>query len=223
LTQDSSKVLRNAILEITKKQDPETVEQLTRQVHEQFPSFLNQQILNEILVLQHEGEIRLTQVQPLPTNLVGYLKTSKSSWYWITLATTLAAVLSVFSIPESADPVVIVRYVLGAIFILWLPGYAFMKALFPNRLPVSSGFARTLGTSGRDLDIVERVVLSIGMSLALVPIVGLLLNYTPWGIRLTPVTLSLAALTFAFSTAAILREYQMREPSHAQEARSETI
>ncbi len=221
MTLDSSKELRTAILEITKKQNPETVEQLTRQVHEQFPSFLNQQILDEILVLQHEGEIRLSQVQPLPTNFVGYLKTSKSSWYWITLATTLAAVLSVFSIPESAYPFVIVRYILGVIFILWLPGYAFIKALFPNRLPVS--FARILGTSGRNLDIVERVVLSIGMSLALVPIVGLLLNYTPWGIRLTPVTLSLAALTFAFSTAAILREYQMREPLHAQEARSETI
>lgn len=27
-------------------------------------------------------------------------------------------------------------------------------------------------------------------SLALVPLIGLLLNYTPWGIRLTPITLS---------------------------------
>jgi len=44
------------------------------------------------------------------------------------------------------------------------------------------------------------------MSLALVPIAGLLLNYTPWGIRATPVTLSLLALTVAFATAALLRE-----------------
>ena len=48
------------------------------------------------------------------------------------------------------------------------------------------------------------------VSIALVPIVGLILNYTPWGIRLTPITLSLLALTIVFATAAILREYQAK-------------
>ena len=60
------------------------------------------------------------------------------------------------------------------------------------------------------MDTIERVALSLGMSLALVPIVGLILNYTPWGIRLTPITLSLLALTIVFATAAILREYQAK-------------
>jgi len=48
------------------------------------------------------------------------------------------------------------------------------------------------------------------MSLALTPIIGLLLNYTPWGIRLTPVTLSLLALTITLATAALLREHQIK-------------
>jgi uncharacterized membrane protein len=39
--------------------------------------------------------------------------------------------------------------------------------------------------------------------------VGLLLNYTPWGIRLTPIVLSLLALTIVFSTAAMIREHQI--------------
>lgn len=219
MTQDSSQSLRAAILEITSKQKPETVEQLVRQVHEQFPSFSNEQILDAVLILQNEEKIHLNRTRPLPSDIVGYLKTSQASWYWITLAATLAAILSVFLIPESAYPVVIVRYVLGAIFILWLPGYAFIKTLFPQDLPFGSGLGRALGTSGRNLDMIERFVLSLGMSLALVPIVGLLLNYTPWGIRLVPITLSLAALTFAFSTAAIIREYQTTKPSQGQEAR----
>jgi len=58
------------------------------------------------------------------------------------------------------------------------------------------------------LDTIERVALSLGTSLALVPIDGLLLNYTPWGIRLTPTVLSLLALTIVFATAAIIRENQ---------------
>jgi len=62
----------------------------------------------------------------------------------------------------------------------------------------------------RKLDNIERIALSIGMSLALVPLVGLLLNYTPWGIRLTPITISLLALTLILSTAAIIREHQTK-------------
>jgi uncharacterized membrane protein len=46
------------------------------------------------------------------------------------------------------------------------------------------------------------------MSLALVPLVGLLLNYTPWGIRLTPVTISLLALTITLTITGLVREHQ---------------
>lgn len=79
-----------------------------------------------------------------------------------------------------------------------LPGYTFIKALFLTHVPIK--------TSSENLDTIERVVLSIGMSLALVPIVGLLLNYTPWGIRLAPVTLSLLGLSVTFATVAMIRE-----------------
>ncbi len=48
------------------------------------------------------------------------------------------------------------------------------------------------------------------MSIALTPIVGLILNYTPLGIELTPITLSLLLLTAIFATAAIAREYQTK-------------
>jgi len=48
------------------------------------------------------------------------------------------------------------------------------------------------------------------MSLALVPMIGLLLNYTPWGIRITPITISLLAVTLTFATAAIIRDHQTK-------------
>jgi uncharacterized membrane protein len=70
-----------------------------------------------------------------------------------------------------------------------------IKALFPSK---------------KEMDTIERAALSIGLSLAIVPIVGLLLNYTPWGIRLTPITLSLLALTLTFATAALIREHQAK-------------
>jgi len=48
-----------------------------------------------------------------------------------------------------------------------------------------------------------------------VPIVGLLLNYTPWGIRLTPITISLLALTLTLATVAMLREHQTKTEKSA--------
>jgi uncharacterized membrane protein len=58
-----------------------------------------------------------------------------------------------------------------------------------------------------DMDGLERLALSIGLSLAVVPLVGLVLNYTPWGIRLTPVMLSLAFFAEVMALAALVRKY----------------
>ena len=122
-------------------------------------------------------------------------------WYWTTIALAIATTIAVFTIPEDVYPIVYARSILGAIFVLWLPGYTFIKALFPVHVPTK--------TSTENPDNIERVALSLGMSIALVPIIGLLLNYTPWGIRLTPIVLSLTAFTIIFATAAIVREHQI--------------
>ncbi|MEM1745096.1 MAG: DUF1616 domain-containing protein, partial [Candidatus Nezhaarchaeales archaeon] len=53
----------------------------------------------------------------------------------------------------------------------------------------------------------ERLALSIGLSLALVPLVGLILNYTPWGIRLDPIMVSLSLLTLGLLFIASVRKY----------------
>jgi uncharacterized membrane protein len=46
----------------------------------------------------------------------------------------------------------------------------------------------------------------VGLSLALVPLVGLVLNYTPWGIRLEPSVISLSILTLALSLVSARRK-----------------
>ncbi|MDQ7850068.1 MAG: DUF1616 domain-containing protein [Armatimonadota bacterium] len=73
-----------------------------------------------------------------------------------------------------------VRVVLGLPFVLFFPGYALIAALYPRR---------------DDLDGIERLALSLGLSLAVVPLIGLVLNYTPWGIRLTPILVGLTLFT----------------------------
>ncbi len=91
-------------------------------------------------------------------------------------------------VPGLADSPV--RVPLGLLMVLFLPGYTLIAALFPNK---------------DDLDGIERAALSFGLSIAVVPLIGLALNYTPWGIRLAPVVISLSIFTIALATVAHLR------------------
>ena len=182
------------IIQTLKEKNPENVDQLIKLIQEKFP-LSERQILNRVLKLQEKEKIRLKPRQiPTPQKLTAYLSSSQASWYWITITFTLTTTLVIFTIPENAIPLAYARYILGSIFVLCLPGYTFTKALFPER----------------ELDSVERAALSLGISLALVPIIGLLLNYTPWGVRLIPITLSLLALTLTFASAAMVREHRTK-------------
>jgi len=202
--------LDRQIIRTVETAKPESVQQLVDQV-QALSSKPKQEILNRIMHLEQEEKIHLKPPQtPTPEKFRSYLRSNQAVWYWITMTLTLATMLIVFVVPENDFPLVYIRYVLGIIFVLWLPGYAFIKALFPQTLPFARALAHSLGTTEKNLDTIERVALSLGMSIALVPIVGLLLNYTPWGIRLTPIVLSLTTLTLAFATTAIAREYQIR-------------
>ena len=199
--------IEERILLVVEKEKPRDVEQLTNMIQQRF-LLPRHKILEQILKLQSEGKITLKETSPsIPLKLTEYLSSTQAYWYWTTVILTIATTILVFSVPEDAYPIVYARYLLGSIFVLFLPGYSLIRALFPTNVPIP--------TSTKELDNIERIALSIGMSLALVPIVGLLLNYTPWGIRLTPITISLLALTLTLATVAMLREHQTKTEKNA--------
>jgi len=104
---------------------------------------------------------------------------------------TLLLILMIAFIPDNP-----VRTVLGLIFILVLPGYVATAALFPNR---------------ESIDAIERVALSIGLSIAIVPLAGLALNYTPFGIRLEPILATLSGFVLIASVVAWRRRAALPE------------
>ena len=103
------------------------------------------------------------------------------------LLATVATMLCVY-VPVLNES--FLRILFGVAMVLFIPGYALIAALFPAR---------------DDLDGIERVALSFGLSIAVVPLIGLALNYTPWGIRLDPILASLTLFTFAMAAAAWYR------------------
>lgn len=93
-------------------------------------------------------------------------------------------------------PSVVLRIVLGLPFVLFFPGYVLIATLFPKRE----------GLGG-----IERVALSFGISIALVPLIGLILNYTWWGITLEPILYSIASFIFVISIIAWVRRKRLPE------------
>jgi len=118
------------------------------------------------------------------------------------LVIVLVAVIILF-------PSNIPRIILGLPFLLFFPGYTLVAALFIKKEGMGN---------------IERVALSFGLSIAVVPLIGLILNYTPWGIRTEPVLYSVASFILITSIIAWFRrgrlpaserfgiEFQMRLP-----------
>lgn len=140
-----------------------------------------------MMTLLDEKKIRIMESSPY-VSLGSYVLSPYSLWFWGALVSTLIS-LSLISVTSGFA--LYLRYVFGSILVLFLPGYSLIEALYPNK----------------ELDDLTRLALSIGLSLALVPLAGLVLNYTPFGIRLLPVALSLAGLTLVFLLLALRRKH----------------
>ena len=188
----ASDELTEAIAKIIAERKPQNARQLISLVEEHL-HLPEKEIFNAVMELQSQGKVNLDN-QPLGTSpkMAEYLKTSQALWYWMTVSATTVAAALVLIVPEDLYPFSLLRIAFGLLFVLWLPGYAFTKALFPQK--------GSPETAAKNLETIERIALSIGISLALVPMIGLILYYTPLGINLTPIVLSLLAPTLLLAT-----------------------
>jgi uncharacterized membrane protein len=132
-------------------------------------------VIQDILKLVSEKKLVISERKPY-VDMLSYAFSPLSLWFWVSVA---SVGLSVGLVSVTSGIVLYLRYVFGGALVLFLPGYSLIEAVYPKR----------------EIDGLTRFALSIGLSLALVPLVGLALNYTSFGVRLLPLTLSLAGLT----------------------------
>lgn len=104
------------------------------------------------------------------------------------------------------------RIVFGLVLVLFLPGYTFVAALFPERPTSSSADMTDTGEtyeghtrSNRGIGNAERGILSFSISIALSFFIGIVLDFTPWGLRLVPVLVSISATTVLLAAVATVR------------------
>ena len=105
-------------------------------------------------------------------------------------------VLTLITIPVVEFTHGIPRIIMGIILLLVSPGYSLISALFPSR---------------KSLRGIERAGLTLVLSFAIVSLSGLLLNYTPWGIRLTPILIAVAIIIIFDCGIALFRRRSLPE------------
>ncbi|WP_276253269.1 DUF1616 domain-containing protein [Halomontanus rarus] len=146
-----------------------------------------------------------------------------------TVFVTLLVNVAVFAPVIRETPL---RVPLGLVFVLFVPGYVFIAALFPEEgaspTDAQTDNTETLEGDHTDetadaddegtiwdgqlrsgIDGIERVALSFGLSIAIVPLLGLVLNFTPWGIRLVPIMVTVTAFTLVTTALAAIRRWQL--------------
>jgi uncharacterized membrane protein len=99
---------------------------------------------------------------------------------------SIALVLIIRFIPDNAS-----RFILGIPFVLLLPGYTLIMTLFPGK-------EKFYGN--------EKLFFSFGLSLAVVPLICLILNFTS-GLTLDYVLYALTGFVIIFSIIAIIRQH----------------
>jgi len=85
------------------------------------------------------------------------------------------------------------RIILGLPFIIFIPGYTLIFVLFPNK------------KTDKGIDVIQRIALSFGVSIAIVSFIALGLNYTSEGIQLGSILVSIFLLILLTSSIAFIR------------------
>jgi hypothetical protein len=171
-------VLDKIILETIEKEQPKNVEVLADVVCTKSTAFSKSSVIKTIQKLEEKGKIDLID-EDVP---------KKGQRLWITISLTVITNILVFLISEQSV-LLPLRWVAGYLFCFFVPGYSAINLLFPKK----------------ELNAVEKLILSIAMSLAILPLVGLLVNFVTGSLALPFIMISLSALILALTVADYLK------------------
>jgi len=119
--------------------------------------------------------------------------------FWICIVLIVITVPVVLFVPEDALIsgnglyifLGVIRLLLGLVFVVFLPGYALCTVLWP--VP--------------EKEDLTRYGISFGLSIAIAPILGLVLNFTPFGLNLISILVALNLFTLPLLLVGFLRRY----------------
>ncbi len=182
--------IRNDVLDALKRWKPQTVSELAAILHEKRGIEARVDELSPLLAeLQQEGfvELETLQLQQDALHFIRNLRINGDFWA-IVLGTLILGLLILFQGWHTT----LLQIALGTLVSVLFPGYAVQMVLFPG---------------SADLQLWQRIILSVGLSLMLVGFYAVILDATPSGIVLSQVFVTLSLHTLLFATFGVSRRY----------------
>jgi hypothetical protein len=186
--------LQSLVIDAMRKYNCKTVRDLVTRLQIIDHSLTVEDICIIVKALEKEKKIVLAHPQ-VHYSFFGYLTKSYASLpFWLAIA-IVAMTLVVAYIPyQNVEQWSAFRGVVGGAFMLFIPGYALTKLIFPRR----------------QLKYTELIAFSIGLSLAFSSLVGLILNHISWKLSLDLTVMTLSLLTLLLLVLSEYRKFTYR-------------
>jgi uncharacterized membrane protein len=180
-------LIKRRITEIIHSRPHPTIRGIINELQRTDKSISLVEIQEAFRSLQQDGIVRL--YDPIELHSFGkYLRHDTSFWI---VCLIMAATLALVYFAPSDKLWVAIRICLGTVFVVLIPGYALVNLLV----------GRT------KINYLERLVLSIAASLAVITMIGLVLNSGPLGLELNVIVLSISCLSLIFMILASYRSF----------------
>jgi uncharacterized membrane protein len=146
------------------------------------------EVTKAVYTLLQDKKIKMTEPEQRSPLVVRFFSFENLKF----LALLLVPVLAVVAVlgPDAIALVVDVRYVVGGLLVILLPGYGITVSLYPRK----------------ELGSLQKAVYSVAISLVFVLFIGVILDNSPWGLTVDSVVTSFVAADTALLAFASLRK-----------------
>jgi hypothetical protein len=187
------KELQVLVLDLVHRREYHNVHELVNEIRNSNDQITIEQIKEAIEWLQDEGKIMLTESQ-FEASFPNYLRDYSCNLpFWLGLA-AISVSLLIHLITPITDPFLPVLAIVGTAITFFLPGYGLLGLLFPQK----------------DLSMIERVGISIVMSLALLLVLWLVLDRTLVATQASAILISTHILSGTLILGSAYREFLVR-------------
>ncbi len=183
---ERSKLLQQRILDSVATHKCFRVKDLVVQLQRTYNESMSiEEIQSAVKKLESEKKIILLEPGTEGHFLQYLIKSYNGLSLWLTAAATCSIITLIFLLP-SIEPWSYMRMIAGAVFVMFIPGNALVQLLFANR----------------NMEQTEQIVLSVGLSIAVVCIIGLMLKYVLSALTVESAVISISMLSITISVVA---------------------
>jgi hypothetical protein len=190
---ERSELVEKMVLDIISRKTCRKVGDVVSNLHKVDRSISEDEIHDAVRNLERKGAVSLSE-EKIPAS---FMRSLLDPWtnlpLWAAVLGSALMIVSLYLLREDGSWLG-VRGLVGAIFLFVLPGYVLAELLVQKDKP----------------RVVERITVSIGLSLAAVVLIGSVLGFSEIGVRIDPIVAVLSAIIIAGAILVSYRSYNLR-------------